>query len=72
MRNVRESKTKEEEKRRKSIIVGAEEKDRAIGRTLKRSLFQLDHSPGRFAGDDLLVGRVVAESKAAGSCSRAR
>jgi hypothetical protein len=71
-KNVRESKTKKEKKRRKSIIVGAEEKDRAIGRTLKRSLSQFGHSPGRFAGDDLVAGLVVVEARAAGPCRRAR
>jgi len=45
---------------KREIIVGVEEKDRAIGRTLKRSLSQSGHSRAHAAVDDVTVGLVVA------------
>jgi PleD family two-component response regulator len=58
-RNVR-IKTKEEE-RRKSTIVGVEGKDRAIGRTLERSLCQSGHNRVRFAEVGWAAALAVAE-----------
>ena len=55
-------------KRRKRITAGVEEKDRAIGRTLKRSLSQSGHSRAHAAVDDVTVGLVVVEPRAGHSC----
>lgn len=50
-------------KRRKRITAGVEEKGRAIGRTLKRSQCQSDHSRVHAADDDQTAELVAAESK---------
>jgi hypothetical protein len=67
----KEEDAKQEAKRR--IIVGVEEKDRAFGRTLRRSRSQSDRSPFHFVAD-LNGGRAaaVADSLAVGSCHRAK
>lgn len=49
-------------KRRKRITAGAEEKDKAIGRTLRRSQCQSGHSPSHAADGDRTAGLVVEES----------
>jgi hypothetical protein len=50
-------------KRRKRVTAGAEEKDRAIGRTLERSQCQSGHSPCHVVDDDPTVGLAVGGSR---------
>lgn len=75
--NVREDEKKIKEcgisKANRRIIVGVEEKDRAFGRTLKRSLSRSDHSQARFVAS-LADGfaAVVTESTAADPCHHAK
>lgn len=48
-------------KRRKRITAGVEEKDKAIGRTLRRSQCRSGHSPSNAADGDQTAGLVAVE-----------
>jgi hypothetical protein len=57
------------------IIAGVEEKDRAFGRTLKRSQSQFDHSPVHFDADrldGLAAAAAAGASLAVGPCRRGK